>query len=268
MQALVLLSLGGILAGLLAGLLGVGGGIVLVPLLSLVLPFCGLPVEQTMQCAVATSMTVISVTAMASAHVHWKQGLVVWPVCRFLSIGAVPGTLLGVYLAHFLAGWLLQIIFGIFILIIAIRILFDVQAKADRDLASPRALVAMGVVVGMISALVGMGGGGLIVPYLQRFNINMRSIISTSALCTLPIAITASLLFIYLGLSQARLSPLPWSTGYIYWPAFLATALAAVIFAPIGAKVAHRIPSALLKKIFAIFLIVISIHMLTMGIRQ
>lgn len=265
-QALVYLSLGGIFAGLLAGLLGVGGGIVLVPLLTVILPILGIAQSSVMHVAVATSMAVISVTSISSARVHWRQGQVIWCLFRDLTIGTVIGTLMGVYFAHFLPGKGLHLIFGFFTLAVAIYTLFEIQPKSQKKLPRQPGLVLGGFVIGMICALLGMGGGILIVPYLNRYQLTMRNVISTSALCTIPISIVGSLGFILVGAGHHSLSTIPWTTGYIYWPAFLATATAGVIFAPIGAKLAHRIPSHILKRIFGLFLVIVSIHMLMSGI--
>jgi len=264
--ALIYLSLGGILAGLLAGLLGVGGGIVLVPLLTLILPFLGIEQSSVMHIAVATSMAVISVTSISSARVHWQEGQVIGDLFRNLSVGTIIGTMVGVYFAHFLPGKGLHLIFGLFTLAIAIHTMLDVKPKTKKELPKSYILVLGGFFIGVSCALLGMGGGMLIVPYLNRYQLTMRNIISTSALCTMPIAIVGSLGFILMGVSHHSWNSLPWSTGYIYWPAFLATATAGVIFAPIGAKLAHRIPSHILKRIFGLFLMVVAIHMLISGI--
>jgi uncharacterized membrane protein YfcA len=264
-SALVFLALGGILAGLLAGLLGVGGGIVLVPLFTLILPYLGITPNAIMHVAVATSMAVIAVTSFSSARVHWSQGQVIWLVFIALTMGTIPGTLTGVYLAHFLPGKGLHLIFGFFALAIAIQTLFDMQPNLQRELPTRAKLACAGFLVGVLCALLGMGGGMLIVPYLSRYRLTMHNVISTSALCTLPISIVGCLGFIAAGTQHHPLDT-PWTTGYIYWPAFLAVAMAGVIFAPIGAKLAHRVPSHILKRIFGLFLTVVSLHMLLSGI--
>ena len=149
---------------------------------------------------------------------------------------------------------------------IAIHTLLGIKPKIKKELPKPYALVLGGFAIGGSCALLGMGGGMLIVPYLNRYQLTMRNVISTSALCTMPIAIVGSLGFILLGAGHPSLSSISWSSGYIYWPAFLATATAGVIFAPMGAKLAHRIPSHILKRIFGLFLMVVAIHMLISGI--
>lgn len=265
-QVLIYLSLGGILAGLLAGLLGVGGGIVLVPLLTVILPLLGIEQSLVMHIAIATSMAVIAVTSISSARVHWQQGQVVCNLFRDLSLGTIVGTVVGVYFAHFLPGKGLHLIFGLFTLLLAIHTILGVKPKPQKQLPNSYASVLIGVVIGLSCALLGIGGGMLIVPYLNRYPLSMQSVISTSALCTMPIAVVGSLSFILMGMGQHSYSTIAWSTGYIYWPAFLASATAGVIFAPIGAKLMHRIPSHILKNIFGLFLAVVAIHMLISGI--
>jgi len=265
-QALFFLSLGGILAGLLAGLLGVGGGIVLVPLLTLILPQLGIASDVVMHIAVATSMAVITITSLSSARVHWQQRQVIWPVFFHLTTGTVLGTLLGVNIAHLLPSNELHLIFGVFTLVIALHILLNKQPKVQREIPNKYLLALGGFIIGTVCALLGMGGGMLIVPYLNHYKLSMRNIISTSTLCTIPIALAGSMGFILLGHEHAPLRNVSYTTGYIYWPAFFATAAAGVVFAPIGAKLAHRIPAKVLKRIFGGFLIIVATHMLITGI--
>lgn len=266
LQDLLLLAVGGVFAGLLAGLLGVGGGIILVPLLIWILPYFGIPSAQAMHAAVATSMAVISVTSFSSARVHWQRGQIAWMVFRGITLGSVVGTLIGINIAYLLPGRILHIVFGVITLVIAIRIILNLQPKIKHPLPNKYVLSIWGLVLGIICALLGMGGGALLVPYLNRYQLDMRNIVATSAVCTIPIALMGTLGFLLLSIGQIQLSHVKWATGYIYWPAFFAISIASVIFAPVGAKLAHRIPAAILRQIFGIFLVAVSTHMLTLGI--
>lgn len=267
LQAFLLLALGGVFAGLIAGLLGVGGGIILVPLLTIILPFLGIASDLAMHVAIATSLAVIAMTSISSArvHVYCQQPLVNWYVFRKLTAGTVVGTLTGVNIVHFLPNKALHIFFGLFTLVIAIRTLFDIRPKQLKEIPRKYTLLLSGFILGNICTILGMGGGTLIVPFLSRYNISMRNIIPTSSLCTIPIAWMGVLGYVLVGYGYGALQNVSWTTGYIYWPAFLATAAAGIIFAPLGAKLAHRLSSKLLKQIFGIFLVAVSAHMLTIG---
>lgn len=266
LQGLSLLFVGGIFAGLLAGLLGVGGGIILVPLLIWILPFFGILPAEAMHTAVATSLAVIAMTSLSSMRVHYKQGQIAWGVFKGITVGSVAGTLLGIKIAAFLPGDVLHILFGFITLSMAVRIIFNLQPKLKRPLPGKYGLSIAGFILGILCALLGMGGGALIVPYLNRYQLDMRNIVATSAVCTIPIALMGTLGFLLLSINQNQVQPVQWATGYIYWPAFLAITVSSVIFAPLGAKLAHGIPSAMLRKIFGLFLVAVSTHMLTLGI--
>jgi len=252
-----LLLLLGIIAGTLAGLLGVGGGIIIVP--TLVWIFHSqpeIPNTSIMQIAIGTSLATISITSISSIIAHHRYGAVQWRIVWQLTPGIILGALFGAIIADTLTSDTLQKIFALFIILVSVQFFF--APAPHRQL--PRHLYLAGMFIGQISALVGIGGGSLTVPFLVWCNINIRNAIGTSAACGFPIALFGTIGFIATGWNTKTLPA--WSSGYIYWPAFVAITPMTLLFAQVGAKLAHSIPVKTLKQIFALFLVVIGIKML------
>ena len=251
----------GVIAGVLAGLLGVGGGVVIVPVLVWI--FQGnadIPTIHLMHIAIGTSLATIVVTSVSSINAHHRRGAVQWPIVWQLLPGLVIGTLLGSVVADFLPSDGLQLFFSVFILIVALQLGFDLKPSTHRQLLGRLGMGLVGGCIGLLSALVGIGGGSVTVPYLTWCNVNTRHAVATSAAGGFPIAVSGTIGFIATGLSASHLPE--WSTGYIYWPAFLAIAPASLLFAPLGAKLAHTVPVHVLKKIFAGYLAVVGLNMI------
>ncbi len=252
--------LGGVGAGTLAGLLGIGGGLIYVPLLVWVLPHIGVPETITMHLAVATSLTVILVTSCSSAYAHHRRGGVQWSIFRAMVPGLVIGAVLGPMIADVLPSKTLKIFFGVFVLLLAIRMALDLQPKPTRHLPGKTGLGIVGFIFGILCTLLGMGGGTLTVPFLRFCNIDVRKAVATSASVGVPIALPGMLSFMVAGLNEPGLPA--WTTGYIYWPAFVGLATASVVCAPLGARLAHKISTKLLTRIFAIFLLLVAFDMI------
>lgn len=262
MSSLIILSyLGvGLVAGLSAGIFGVGGGIIIVPALVWLLPKSDIPVEIVMHTAVATSLLVMIPTALSSSVKHFQQGNVQTALLRRLGFGIFLGSIAGVFLANALSRNLLQSIFGVFELLVAYQMLTSRNPVIPREFAPVlRELPLVGVLIGGLSSLLGIGGGTMTVPYLNWRGINMRIAIGSSAACGLIIAVVGAATFALINDSVHNNSSL---IGYIYFPAAIVIALTSVISARFGAALSMRLPVPLLKRLFALLLIVVALRML------
>jgi uncharacterized membrane protein YfcA len=259
---LALLVLGGF-TGFAAGLLGIGGGMLMVPFMTMLLTRVGFPAEQVVKVAIATSLTTIVFTSISSVRAHHKRGAVRWDAVRGLAPGILVGSLLGAQLAGAVPGRLLGAFFGLFLGYSAAKMLWGAPPKAQGTLPSTAGLFGMGSVIGGLSALLGAGGGFLTVPFLVKRSVPMQGAVASSAACGFPIALAGTVGYIWAG----RHLSLPAGTlGYVYLPALAVISAASVFTAPLGAKVAHALPTATLKKVFAALLGALSVYMLARSI--
>jgi len=249
----------GVVAGLAAGLLGVGGGLIIVPALVVLFSYLGID-DHRMQLAVGTSLATIVVTAITSVIAHQKQGAIQWPIFRRLSPGIVFGAVIGAYLASRIPSESLKVVFGVVEVVVALQILRQRKPTPSRRLPGGVTLSLSGSVIGVISAVVGIGGGTLTVPYLVWCNIALQKAIATSAACGLPIALAGSLAYVLFGWQQGV--TVAGASGFIYWPAFFGIAVTSMLAAPYGARLTHRLPTDQLNKVFALFLLLVGISML------
>ena len=250
----------GACVGILAGLFGVGGGVVIVPLLALVFTLQQFPEVYIIHMALGTSLATIAFTSVSSFRSHHARGAVLWPVVRTIAPGILLGTLFGSWVAAQLSSRILSILFMVFIFYVAGRMFFNVKPKPKHSLPGTAGLIGVGSVIGSISSLVGIGGGGLSVPFLVRCNQPIHTAVGTSAAIGFPIAVAGSCGYIINGL---QVSSLPdFSLGFIYLPALVGIAVASVLTAPLGVRLAHSLPVERLKKMFALFLLVVGIRML------
>jgi uncharacterized protein len=248
----------GALSGVLAGLFGVGGGAVMVPALMLLFGALGIGGDWMAHLAVGTSLATIIGTGAASTLAHHRRGGVRWDLVWPLAPGIVIGALAGAALAGWIPGLWLQRIFAVFLAYVGVRLLMTPAASvaASRPLPGRAGLAGVGSGIGMLSSLVGIGGGTLTVPFLSSRGIGMRQAVGTSAACGLPIAVAGALGFVLTGWGRAGLPA--FSTGFVYWPAVLAMLVASMPVAPLGARLAHALPVALLKRLFGILLLLIA----------
>lgn len=260
MEFLPIYLLAGAAAGVLAGLLGVGGGIVIVPALVFAFHAQGFPEALLVHMAVGTSLATIVLTSISSVRAHHRRGAVLWPLFWRLTPSIVVGSLLGAVIADWLPADVLRSVFAVFVLVIAAQMGFGAKPSPHRDLPGRVGMGMAGTVIGSISAIVGIGGGSLTVPFLVWCNVAMRNAVAVSAACGLPIAVAGSLGFLATGLNEVGLPA--WSSGYLYWPAGAGIAVTSVLFAPLGAHLAHRIPADRLKRFFAIFLALVGLRLL------
>lgn len=250
----------GAFAGTLAGLLGVGGGLVIVPVLAVLFAAQRIAPGSIMHLALGTSLATIIFTSLSSVRAHHAHGAVRWAVFARISPGILVGALLGALVADQLESRNLSLIFALFELTVAAQMWFGARPQASRTLPGRFALSAAGGVIGGVSAIVGIGGGTMTVPYLVWCNVAMREAVATSAAVGLPIAVSGALGYLYSGLEQADLPSA--SVGYIHLPALVGICLTSMLFAPLGARLAHRLPAARLKRFFALFLALLGLRML------
>lgn len=250
----------GIVAGFLSGLLGIGGGILIVPALIWAYKYQSMSPDVIMHIAAGTSLASIIISAAFSLRNHLRHGIQVWPTYQRLAIGVAIGTLLGTLLAQVLHSHFLIMLFSIFLLAVAFMLLFGGQPKPQRQLPGKLGMTGMGLLIGGKSGLFGLGGGVITIPFLIYCNVPMRDTVGISIACSLTVAIIGTLGFMLTGMHTPHLPP--WSTGYVYWPAVACIAVTSPLFARFGTRLSHQLPVATLKKLFGLFLIVIALRML------
>jgi len=251
----------GALAGIMSGLFGVGGGVVVIPALSRVfMHYTTIPPAYNMQMAVGTSLAIMIFTAASALYAHHQRKSVQWGMFYSMVPGLIIGSVIGAIIAHFLPSFYLQIIFGVFLIFISFRLMINTPDDANQKGISLKIIRVSSVLIGAFSSLLGVGGGTLLIPFFLRCRLDMREAAGTSVACGLLIGIVATISFMVTGLSSTQHAD--WSTGYVYWPAFLGVAMASMLLAPLGAALAHQLPTALLKRIFGLFLFLMACDML------
>ena len=243
----------GTFTGFLAGLLGVGGGMVMVPFLTLILVSRGVDSSMAVKMAIATSMATIMFTSLSSVRAHHARGAVRWELVRSLSPGIVAGGLLaGAGAFAVVKGQALALLFALFVGFSALQMWRDRKPKPSRQMPGPLGQAGVGGVIGFVSGLVGAGGAFISVPFMTWCNVPIRQAVGTSAALGFPIALANTAGYVVGGW---KLAPaLPGAAGYLYLPALVVISLASVTMAPLGAKVAHHTDTARLKRVFAILL--------------
>jgi uncharacterized protein len=250
----------GAVAGFLAGLFGVGGGLVLVPVLLLMFDAQHFPAEYSMRLALGTAMATIVFTSIASMRKHHQHGAVIWQVVRQITPGILLGTALGALLASHIPTRGLGIFFTLFVYFAAAQILIDKRPHASRQLPGFAGMTLTGTLTGWLSSLVSIGGGTIVVPFLIWCNVPIRNAIGTASAIGFPIAVGGTLGYIAVG---AHIDAIPEPhLGYVYLPALFWVALASVVTAPFGAKAAHSMKVELLRKLFAVLLVVLATKLL------
>lgn len=251
----------GTVVGFLAGLLGIGGGLVMVPVLTSLFIWQGIPADQVVHLALGTSMASIVITSISSMRAHHKRGGVIWSVVKRIAPGIVVGAFLATFLASVLSSEFLGIFFSCFLVYASAQMFLNIKPKPSRDLPGTPALFAAGSVIGSISALVSIGGGTLTVPYLSWHNIDVKKAIGTSAAIGLPISVAGTIGYIVNGLSADL--QIDYVVGFIYLPGVVLISLMSSIMAPVGAHVAHLLPIPVLKKVFALLLLGLAVKMIS-----
>jgi uncharacterized membrane protein YfcA len=250
----------GVMVGFLAGLLGIGGGAVMVPMLLWVFTANRFPEANMMHLALATAMATILFTSVSSVRAHARRGGVDWQVVKGMLPGIVVGSVAGALLASSQESRPLAMFFGVFMLYAATNMLIEVKPKATRTLPGRAGLFAAGGVISVFSSVLAAGGAFLTVPFLAWCNVPLTRAIGTAAAVGFPLAVAASAGYVIGGL---RAEGLPaWTLGYVYLPALLLVASTSMLTAPLGARLTHRLPVRRLRTVFALMLYAIAARML------
>jgi len=253
----------GLCAGLLSGLFGVGGGLIVVPALCwLFIHFDVMPAFSAMKVAIATSLAIMIMTLLSALMAHSRQQAVRWDFFQKMVVSIALGTVIGTVSAHFLKSWVLRRVFGVFMLITGMR-LFWVRRKPTVQKTpvqvSSWILQSVSVLTGMMAGLLGISGGVMLGPFFLRSGMTLPEAAGTSVVCGLVIGVTATLGFMMAGWWGGV--SLPTAAGYIYWPAFLGVSVASMLSAPLGVKLGRVLPRSLLRRLFGVVLLGVSMSM-------
>jgi uncharacterized membrane protein YfcA len=250
----------GMVAGILAGLLGVGGGLVIVPILIYGFTLQGFSYDVMMHLALGTSLASIMFTSISSFMAHHRMGTVHWDIVRKITLGILVGTFLGSCVASKLPTAYLSVFFVIFLYFVAIQMILDRKPRPSRQLPGILGMFGVGNVIGAVSSFVGIGGGSLSVPFMVWCNVPVLHAIGTSAAIGFPIAVAGMLGYLYSGLHAPNLPD--YCLGYVYLPALAGIVCASMLTAPLGARLAHRLPVRKLKLVFAVLLTIMGTRVL------
>lgn len=254
------LALLGIATGFLAGLLGIGGGMLMVPFIAIILTAKGFPADYTVKMAVATSLATICFTSLSSVRAHHKRGAVLWPIVGMLAPGILLGSLLGAQVAVALPGKALSVLFAVFVAFSATQMFMNRRPKPTRTLPGRLGTFSMGGLIGLLSSLVGAGGAFISVPFMTWCNVKIHDAVGTSAALGFPIAFAGTLGYIWAGQGLPQMPP--GAVGYLYLPGLVVVSLASMAMAPLGARTAHRMDIQPLRKLFAVVLYILAAYFL------
>lgn len=247
--------LAGSFAGLCAGLFGVGGGLIIVPVLVWVFARMGMHNEVIAHVALGTSLATIVVTSISSTSAHHKAGGVRWVLVQNMAIGLVVGSLLGAWVAKSLKSDTLQIVIGAGAMAMAVKMLFFPSKETQKPLPSKGVQITAGLGIGLLSAIFGIGGGSLTVPFLNHCGVRMKEAVGTSAACGLPIALAGAVGFAWFGAGVP--TGVAGTLGFVHIQAFVMISVASFVAAKFGAKLAHKLPTQRLKQAFGVLLLIV-----------
>lgn len=251
----------GIFAGFIAGLFGVGGGLIIVPVLIIIFQSSSFSPDVIVHMGIGTSLATIIFTSLSSIYAHhYRHKAVRWDIVKRLTPGIIIGALLGAFIADFISAKILRQFFGVFELLVAMQLALNIKAHAARTLPHYIGMFNAGAGIGVVSSIAGIGGGTLTVPFLSWCNIKMQEAVATSSACGLPIAVAGCVGFVFTGWNEVNLPE--HSIGYIYWPAFLSIVISSILMAPVGARFAHWLSAKKLKRFFSLVLFILGIKML------
>lgn len=251
----------GAVVGFFAGLLGIGGGLIMVPVLTFIFNAQQFSPDRILHLALGTTMAAIIFSSASSLRAHHAHGAVNWQVVKYITPGIILGTLGGATLVNALSSKVLSIIFVVFIYYAATQMLLKITPKPSRTLPGRLGMFGAGSIIGAISSFVAIGGGLLTVPFLSTCNVKLQHAIGTAAAVGFPIAVAGAIGYIANGMAQSQ--PLPeYSLGYVYLPALGWIVLASILTAPLGAKTTHSVKTATLRKVFVVLLYLLGTRML------
>ncbi|WDE04104.1 sulfite exporter TauE/SafE family protein [Thalassomonas viridans] len=250
----------GAFVGFFSGLLGIGGGLIIVPALAYLLPKLSISTEVVMPLALATSLASIVVTSSMAMLAHHKNRNIPWPLTRRLMVVMALGALCGAFIADILPAKALMQIFALAVLFLACYMLFSLNSHKVSAMPDIRLVQLTGFAAGILSSLMGIAGGAVLVPVLSYFGVNLRRTIGIASACGVMVAVFGSFGYVVTGIGRPGLPA--WSLGYVYLPALLGLVATSSVFAPLGVKYAARLPVATLKKCFALFLMLVAAKML------
>ena len=251
----------GSIVGIMAGLLGIGGGGIMVPILTSIFLLLGMPIEKVVHLALGTSMAAIVFTSVSSLRAHHLRGGVIWSYVKSMSPGIIVGTFIATFIAAYANSLFLAVFFSMFMAYVSLQMFLNKKPALHGKPNGVQHLFFVGSGIGAISALVSIGGGSLTVPYLVSKNVDIKKAIGTSAAIGLPISISGTLGYIINGWGNTSLDN--YVLGYVYLPAVLLISITSFICAPLGVRLVHYLPVQIIKKIFALLLIILSIKMLS-----
>lgn len=258
---LISLLFAGSLVGLISGLLGIGGGIIVVPILLAYFDHVAdFPINQSMTYAVASSLAVMVFTSSAAVFAHLRLKGVDWYAYRKLVYGLIVGVLFGSSLAKKIPTHFLEGLFAAFLLFIAYRMSRQVEARPQACFPGRVVNFLASMSMGLASGLLGVGGGTLIIPYLSYCGIDARRISAVSAACTLTAAAVGSAIFVLK--QKGNFLTIPGASGYVYWPAVWGIAIPSMLFAPLGARLMYHLPVKRLRLLFVVILLITAVHLL------
>ncbi len=260
MSFLLLYLICGAVTGIIAGLLGVGGGIVIVPMLSMLFTWQHFPPDQIQHMALGTSFGTIIFTSISSFIAHKRRGAVRWDIWKGVVLGILLGTFGGSWIASALSTVALKGFFACFLVVVGVRMLCNFTPKPGRDIPGKTGLFTVGLIIGVISSFAGIGGGTMSIPFMVWCNVPMQTAVGTSAAIGLPIALAGALGYMVNGFNVPDLPR--WSLGFVYLPGLVALIAASVFTAPIGARMAHALPVARLKRCFGVFICLMALRMI------
>lgn len=251
----------GLLSGILSGLIGLGGGIVIVPALVALFTWQGFSDDVLMHLATSTSLAVVMLTTAMATWFQHKRNAVAWNYLQYLIPAMVVGAVMGVYLGKHLSSHVLRYVFAIFCFVLAVRLLFakDQSVHSQPQVFSKGILMIVGLLAGALAGLLGIGGGAIVIPILMWLGLSMPMVSGTSAASAFPTAVTGSIASMAVGLHYPGLPA--YCTGFIYWPAVVLLGGASILAAPVGVALAHRLPEKIVKRIFAVVLMLIAWQM-------
>ncbi|TCP95951.1 hypothetical protein EDC44_10610 [Cricetibacter osteomyelitidis] len=249
----------GSVVGILAGLFGIGGGLVIVPVLVYLLPQIGVPETLLMSTALGSSFATIVITGFSSAQQHHRLGNIVWSAVKILAPVIMLSTFISGQFISRLPHYIMSKVFACLVVYLALKMIISIKTKPSGKTLTPTASAVGGVLIGMASSAAGIGGGGFIVPFLNSRGIEIRKAIGSSAFCGALLGIAGCLSFIVSGWNVAEMPP--YSLGYVYLPAVVGITLTSFFTSKVGATLTTKLPVPVLKKAFAVFLLFVAFNM-------